>query len=603
MKPTDGSFDPTLTPEQVAESTDTALSVIAPSSPGPMPRPSLREYRIGEVLGRGGMGEVLLAEDLRIGREVAIKRMRFASPSDDALARFLREAKIQARLDHPAIVPVHELGQDADGRPYFTMKRLTKTTLLEVMEAKSATQTKLLRAFVDVCLAIDFAHSRGFIHRDLKPANVVLGNYGEVYVLDWGLARAVGEPDEPRVTGVESLGGDTQVGTVMGTPGYMSPEQLRGEPVGLATDIYALGAILYEILAGRAVHPRGKPAVAATLAGGTLSPNKDAPERNIAPELDQLCTEALAEVPAGRPTARELADRVQQFLDGDRDTERRCALAAELVVAARADLESGDPERRAHAMRSAGRALALDPTSEPAAALVGKLMLEPPKVMPPALVNTLAKSELDQASMQAKLAVRTQLSYFAFAPVLLWMGVREWSVFFAIVVLVPAAIGAAYIFVRRPAFRASLAMLINVLLLIILCRLTSPVLIMPGMFAFAATSFAIFPTLIDRWWISILTFSGALALVFGLEATGVWASSWEVSDGRFIAHPPAISIDGTAGTTFMIASAFAIVIVVPMFVRSLALALRKSRQQLEVQAWHLAQLIPETRLARADAPA
>ena len=149
-------------------------------------------YQIGELIGRGGMGEVVVAQDQRIGREVAVKRIRAQKPSHDAVERFLREARIQARLDHPAIVPVYELGTDAVGLPYFTMKRLTGVTLGKRLTDKAPIQP-LLRAFADVCLAIQLAHTRGVVHRDLKPSNIMLGDYGEVYVLDWGVARVISD--------------------------------------------------------------------------------------------------------------------------------------------------------------------------------------------------------------------------------------------------------------------------------------------------------------------------------------------------------------------------------------------------------------------------
>nr|MDQ3301463.1 serine/threonine protein kinase [Myxococcota bacterium] len=170
-----GELDPTLTPDQAGPLDDAhAPTSGATASDAPLagsPSTVVGGYRLGPVLGRGGMGEVLLAEDLRFGRDVAVKRMRNA-PTTDAITRFLREAKIQARLDHPAIVPVHDLGYDAEGRPFFTMKRLAGTTLQDVLAARSATVQKLLRAFVGVSFAIHFAHERGVIHRDLKPANI-----------------------------------------------------------------------------------------------------------------------------------------------------------------------------------------------------------------------------------------------------------------------------------------------------------------------------------------------------------------------------------------------------------------------------------------------
>src|SRR3569833_1971555 len=190
-------------------------------------------YQIGELIGRGGMGEGVVAQDQRIGREVAVKRIRAQKPSHDAVERFLREARIQARLDHPAIVPVYERG--ADKAPIHP----------------------LLRAFADVCLAIQLAHTRGVVHRDLKPSNIMLGDYGEVYVLDWGVARVISDRSRSThpmqtldVEARAAIEDGTTAGAILRTPGDMPPEQIKGVAVGPSADVYALGAILFEILAG-----------------------------------------------------------------------------------------------------------------------------------------------------------------------------------------------------------------------------------------------------------------------------------------------------------------------------------------------------------------
>ena len=559
-------------------------------------RPALPSYRLGELLGRGGMGEVVLADDLDIGREVAIKRMRSATPSDSQVARFLREAKIQACLDHPAIVPVHELGRDSSGLPYFTMKRLSGTTLSEVIKTRKETQQRMLRAFADVCLAIELAHSRGFIHRDLKPANVMLGGFGEVYVIDWGLARPFSTTadvtDDADSELRESLGGETEAGTVMGTHGYMSPEQLRGEVVGPPTDVYALGAILYEILTGRPVHPRGEAAIASTLLGGVLSPAAAAPDRGIPPELDQLCIEALAMAPERRPSARALAERVQAYLDGDRDLERRRAMAVELIATARAELASNEPARRGTAIKAASRALALDPESEAAAGLVAQMMLEPPKVLPPELAKRLDDNDLDQSSIQANRSTYTIFAYVMFLPVMLWMGVRDGlqvAVFYA---FVAAAIGCSILLVRRRTFRADIALLVNAGLVIALSRITSPLVIMPTLAAGVGLLFAMLPQMIPRPVFVIGTMVVALVTPLVLEATGLWQSTWAVTGGRFTVEPTAITYEGVPAEVFLIGVNIALVIVLPLFVRSLAMAQRELSRQLEMQAWQLQHLIP-----------
>src|SRR5260221_9713557 len=253
------------------------------------PTRALEGYAFGEVIGKGGLGEVVLAHDLRVGRDVAIKRLHATSPTADEVARFLREARIQARLDHPSVPPVHELGIDPQGRPYFTMKRLAGITLSEMLQQPAPARQRLLRAFADVCLAIEFAHSRGVVHRDLKPSNVMLGDFGDVYVLDWGLSRVVGEAVAEMISDdIDSL--DLKGSELLGTPGYMSPEQLaKAAEAGRPADIYALGAILFEVLAGEPLHPRGPTALQSTVSGNAVtSPVKRRSDRSVPPELDAL---------------------------------------------------------------------------------------------------------------------------------------------------------------------------------------------------------------------------------------------------------------------------------------------------------------------------
>src|SRR5687767_11130253 len=227
VDPTDPTVANTVGPESAGRSGEIATSVRSIA------------YELDSMLGKGGMGEVWAARDKQLEREVAIKRMRTTKPTKDELKRFLREAKIQARLDHPAIVPVYELGTDAEGFPFFTMKKLVGTTLADVLSTGEATQQKLLRALVDVCLAIDLAHAKRIVHRDLKPSNIMLGDYGEVYVLDWGVARLLDEEAEsPSSDSSEPTSEHgTKTGQLLGTPGYMAPEQVRAQSVGPAADV------------------------------------------------------------------------------------------------------------------------------------------------------------------------------------------------------------------------------------------------------------------------------------------------------------------------------------------------------------------------------
>ncbi len=370
----DDANAPTI-PETAAPGTSSKSG--APRAPDP-------RYEMRTLIGRGGMGEIWLAYDVRIDREVAVKLMR-GEHDPDSVARFLREARVQGRLEHPAIVPVHDLGIGSE--PYFVMKRLAGITLADVLAAKAKGDAHasegwpvrtLLARLVDVCLAIELAHRRGVVHRDLKPANIMLGDFGEAYVLDWGLAR-VREAPEIRSADLPSEpdAAHTVAGTLLGTPGYMAPEQVRGEPVDHRADIYALGCILFEILAGQPAVPR-ESALDATLAADGHRPSRGGAD--IAPELDDACTRATAASPQARhESARSLADDIQRFLDGDRDLARRRELAVQHVATAERALATGD---RAGAIREAGRAIAIDPDSRAAQDLMKHLLFELPSEVP-----------------------------------------------------------------------------------------------------------------------------------------------------------------------------------------------------------------------------
>src|SRR5580658_2376447 len=221
-------------------------------------------YAVKSLLGQGGMGEVHLTADGWIGREVAMKIAHQGQAAQPHLrARFVREALVQGQLEHPSIVPVYDLGTRPDGATFFTMKRVRGLTLQEIVRGlregdpavtRAYSRRRLLTSMSSACLAVSFAHSRGIVHRDLKPENVMLGDFGEVYVLDWGVARVLDDSWAQRAhqasVGVSAPIGQTLAGALVGTPGYAAPEQVQGDRrVGERSDVYALGAILFELLA------------------------------------------------------------------------------------------------------------------------------------------------------------------------------------------------------------------------------------------------------------------------------------------------------------------------------------------------------------------
>jgi serine/threonine-protein kinase len=206
---------------------------------------SATKYTFVKELGRGGMGAVYLAEDRELDRLVAIKILNTPEITEDLRNRMVREAQIIARLEHPGIIPVHDVGTLADGRIFYAMKYV-RGSRLDEYAALGASLRDRLRKFQAVCDAVAFAHAHGVIHRDLKPQNIMIGSFGEVLVLDWGVAKLISLCDDPR----SSVGYQTLEGTVIGTRHYMSPEQARGEIDQLdeRSDIYALGAVLYFLL-------------------------------------------------------------------------------------------------------------------------------------------------------------------------------------------------------------------------------------------------------------------------------------------------------------------------------------------------------------------
>lgn len=296
-------------------------------------------FEVGNELGRGAMGIVELAQDLDLRRSVAIKRIAPYLAQDPAsVSAFIAEARLTGSLDHPNIVPVYELGQSDGGEPFFAMRRLTGRSLSDLLrDVQQGTddgwsRTRLLTMFLQLCGAVEFAHSRGVVHRDLKPSNVVIGDFGDMQLLDWGVAVRVHDLDAPAPDPLRIK---------VGTPGYMAPELLAPGRLVLPRrlDVFALGVILYEILTLQHLVPGRAPdeLLAATLAAEWVPPSKRAPGRDIPVVLDALCMRALHPDPDRRtPSAAQLARDVEWFLEGAADRRRRDELAQRAVVEAEA---------------------------------------------------------------------------------------------------------------------------------------------------------------------------------------------------------------------------------------------------------------------------
>ena len=270
-------------------------------------------YEIRRPLGRGGMGTVYAAYDRRLEREVAIKVSNAAVPSSDLETRLRQEARVLAHLEHPGIVPVHDAGILDDGRWFYVMKYVRGETLPKHV-ASLVGEAAMLGVFERIAEAVAFAHAAGVVHRDLKPSNVMVGAFGEVLVLDWGVAKVLAMPTTPESSPdpertPESSGG-TASGTRIGTPGFMAPEQARGDAstAGPAADVYSLGALLYWLLTATPA-PASADAVTRSILAG-LQPR---PSRR----LRAIVARCLADAPSGRyADAAALVADLQRYRAG-----------------------------------------------------------------------------------------------------------------------------------------------------------------------------------------------------------------------------------------------------------------------------------------------
>ena len=338
-------FAPTMAPAVAGvdlSPVESMATVAAGGSPGPgdgrsrLPEVPLGHFRAERELARGGMGKIVAADDIRLGRPVALKVL--LEPTGDAIGRFEREALITARLQHPGIVPVYEAGRWPGGEPFFAMKLVQGRPLDKVIAEATTLEARLalLPRVAAATDAIAYAHSQRIIHRDLKPANVLIGDFGETVVIDWGLAKSLDDAEtsadrhptrslrpsavmtsQPGATPNSNASTLTVAGAVMGTPAYMAPEQARGEPLDQRADVFALGAMLYHLLAGAPPYnARTATDVIAAAALGKVVPLTDR-ERRTPADLVAIVGRAMSPLPVDRyATAGELADELRRFMTG-----------------------------------------------------------------------------------------------------------------------------------------------------------------------------------------------------------------------------------------------------------------------------------------------
>jgi serine/threonine-protein kinase len=540
-----------------------------------------KRYNVLSRLGEGGMGEVLLLRDVVIGRDVAMKSVRKdmqASPA--ARERFLREARVQGQLEHPSIVPVYDLAKDEGDRLYFTMRRVRGRLLDEA--CRSLTRHALLSAIGRVCLAVDYAHAHGVVHRDLKPSNLMIGDYGEVYVLDWGVAKL---PD------VDDVG-------MLGTPGYMPPEQVRGETVDARADVYALGVCLFELLTGEPLHAGAstKSVLDGTLAGVDARVALRARGADVPPELEAICVRATAEDPDDRfPSAREMYDAIERFLEGDRDLERRRVKAEEHAEAAAALAAKKDDETsaRASAMREVGRALALAPDNTNAMRTMVRLLTDPPREVPePVRVEI-------EAEREARIATARRYGAYAFLSIvpalllLLWMGLREPLVLYG---ALASAIGSALVLAAPrhlvPKNRHYVVAALGFLGLALSTRVVGPFVGVPVVASGLAAGLMLSPRHVPVW----LAAGGAWACVLGpllLERFGLTSPSYVFGPEQMCIPARAAGFPEAPTLVYLVFVTLLPVPAVCTYLARIRERLADAEQRVRVHAWQLRQIVPE----------
>jgi eukaryotic-like serine/threonine-protein kinase len=573
-------------------------------------------YTFRERLGEGGMGEVLLYQDERLGRDVAVKVMRTEHVGRAELdTRFLREARIQGRIEHPSVVPVYDLGvRMADGAPFFTMRRIHGPTLSEILVRLRAgdpgaeerySRHKLLAAFAAVCLTVECAHAHGVVHRDLKPENIMLGSYGELYILDWGIAKVTGDFERPSRPLLEpETTSRTEAGVFLGTLGYMAPEQVDGAlgVVDARSDVYALGAILFEILTLEPLHETGRAdrMVISTL-GVPARPSVRAPSRAIAPELDEICLRATAREQAKRyASARQLSDALERFREKDRDLEQRrdggerhAAAAAALVTAVKEETDPDAPLRRL-ALREVSRALAYDPTNSHAAGTLQKILESPPRVLPAEVDHELSEAGKRLFATVGKGGSILQMTWFLYLPFALAVGIRDVKLYVAVSVMVVIASAAGYLSARKPPADGRLPFTTLMLVAASLAMFSaawSPFILVPPLAVAVGVSAIVVPRMRAWPFGPVIACSAMVVVPCLLSWAGIVPPFFAVEGGRLMLLP--VMLDLPAKLTVIVATVTHVLIVgsIAAWFSHLRSSLDRSRLELVHQTVQLRQLV------------
>jgi serine/threonine-protein kinase len=593
----------------------------------PLPVPQAERYAAQRPLGSGGMGEIQLVHDGIVGRDVALKQLRAVAVrlNPRARSRFEHEARLQGQLEHPAIVPVYDIGVRPDGLPFFTMKRVHGDSLSDVLSRiqkgdaptiQRYTRRRLLSALSQVCLAAHYAHERGVVHRDIKPANIMLGQYGEVYLLDWGIAKVAGSADLSPTPAAERIPAanasqHTMSGAILGTLRTMSPEQATGTDLDGRADVYSLGAVLFEVLTLDTLHGHGTEyeILWRIVEGIEARPSVRVPEAEVPPELEDICVAATKRNPNDRiQSARVLHERIESYLDGDRDFEARKASSRGHAERAKRELErvigsdesaetrSGtrdERKRRAKALSEVGKALALDPENRDALRTLVALLTNPPRHVPPEVYEE-QKVMWSRHLRRAGLAGAIVYGYISInALTTLTLGVHDWKVFLAAHTLWAGALVASLVTIWRPSYRnLFVAFLFGVGASLWITGVYGPHLMVPALLAVHASLYSMVR---HAWLRYTMLFLAGLAWtlsVFG-EAVGIFPDIVQFRGGGIFIRSPVIDFPETMTTVYLYAAVLAMILFPAVVIGYLRSSYHAADEQMRLQAWQLRQLVPD----------
>lgn len=582
----------------------------------------LSRYQASGETSVGGMGTLTHLHDIWLDRRVVAKAIRSDHRhSDRVRQRFLREARVQGALQHPGIVPVFDIGVSPTGDAYFTMRRVSGLTLAQVFDRlrdsdpemnERFSPRRLVGALSQVCQILHYAHCHGVIHRDLKPANIMLGDFGEVYVLDWGIAKVGAEPDlEPdedssphNTSGVRGTR-LTHDGSVLGTPEYMPPEQkTRAEAVDARADVFALGAMLFEALTLEALRQGGD--VAQALAQVDEDPRvRERLERveELDPEVVDICVAAMELDPESRlPGADALYRALEAYLDGAQDYERRRTEAARLVTKARTALDAvadkpGERDQaRAAALADLGRALTLDPECAPALEVAMDIVLAEPETLPSGAREELDRALRTQAHGTARAAAGLGAIWIALVGLATLMGVRDWMPFALISACIATLVGynaSVAITGKHQRFMRGVVIVATFTAVATAGAFAGPFVVVPGVAILAGSAF-IFVLRADRAlrWLAIVSSVAAVAIPPLLQLAGLLPASYAFEHGALRILPNAVGFPPNATLALIWLATTAAVVFSGLVVSYAVKRLTITQDAALLQAWRLRHLLP-----------